>query len=107
LGIRVTTVEPGLFRTRFAGDSATYTACAIADYAPTVGEGLKAQVGRDGHQVGDPAKAAEALYQLVRLDEPPVHLLLGGPAYQLARQKFEGPLREFDEFAYLGEPTDF
>lgn len=85
LGIHVTNVEPGPFRTRFAGDSATYTACAIADYAPTVGEGLKAQVGRDGHQVGDPAKAAEALYQLVRLDEPPVHLLLGGPAYRLAR----------------------
>ena len=107
LGIHVTNVEPGPFRTNWAGPSATYRETEIADYADSVGAGLKASLGRDGNQVGDPVKAAEAMYQLVRLPHPPVHLLLGGPAYQMARQKFQALSQEIDAFAYLGEPTDF
>ncbi|MDO7885238.1 oxidoreductase [Hymenobacter cheonanensis] len=107
LGIHVTNVEPGPFRTLWAGASATYTETRIADYAATVGEGLKASLGRDGNQKGDPAKAAEAMYQLVRLPNPPAHLLLGDFAYQLVRQKLQDMLKEIDDFAYLGEPTDF
>ena len=107
LGIHVTNVEPGPFRTKWAGESATYTETKIADYQPTVGEGLAASRSRDGNQTGDPAKAAEAMYQLVRLPNPPVHLLLGGFAYQLVREKLQGMLKEIDDFAYLGEPTDF
>jgi NAD(P)-dependent dehydrogenase (short-subunit alcohol dehydrogenase family) len=108
LGIHVTNVEPGPFRTNWAGASATYTETKIDDYAATVGEGLKASLGRDGNQKGDPTKAAEAMYQLVRLDNPPpVHLLLGGFAYQMVRDKFQALTKEIDDFAYLGEPTDF
>ena len=107
LGIHVTNVEPGPFRTKWAGESATYKETEIADYKGTVGEGLKASLGRDGNQKGDPAKAAEAMYQLVRLPNPPVHLLLGGFAYQMVRDKLQGMLKEIDDFAYLGEPTDF
>ena len=107
LGIYVTNVEPGPFRTKWAGDSATYTETKIADYDATVGAGLKASLGRDGNQKGDPAKAAEAMYQLVRLPSPPVHLLLGDFAYQLVREKLRNMLKEIDDFAYLGEPTDF
>jgi NAD(P)-dependent dehydrogenase (short-subunit alcohol dehydrogenase family) len=107
LGIHVTNVEPGPFRTKWAGDSATYTETKIADYEVTVGAGLKASLGRDGNQKGDPAKAAEAMYQLVRLPSPPVHLLLGDFAYQLVREKLRNMLQEIDDFAYLGEPTDF
>ena len=107
LGIHVTNVEPGPFRTNWAGPSATYRETEIADYVDSVGAGLKASLGRDGNQVGDPVKAAEAMYQLVRLPHPPVHLLLGGPAYQMARQKFQALRQEIDDFAYLGEPTDF
>lgn len=107
LGIHVTNVEPGPFRTKWAGASATYSETNIADYEPTVGEGLKASLGRDGNQAGDPIKAAEAMYQLVRLPNPPVHLLLGGFAYKLVREKLQGVLKEIDDFAYLGEPTDY
>jgi NAD(P)-dependent dehydrogenase (short-subunit alcohol dehydrogenase family) len=107
LGIHVTNVEPGPFRTNWAGASATYTETKIDDYAATVGEGLKASLGRDGNQKGDPTKAAEAMCQLVRLDNPPVHLLLGGFAYQMVRDKFQALTKEIDDFAYLGEPTDF
>ena len=107
LGIHVTNVEPGPFRTKWAGESATYSETKIADYASTVGAGLTASLGRDGNQTGDPVKAAEAMYQLVHLPNPPVHLLLGGFAYQLVRQKLQALLKEIDDFAYLGEPTDF
>ncbi len=107
LGIHVTNVEPGPFRTKWAGESATYTENKIADYAPTVGAGLKASLGRDGNQAGDPVKAAEAMYELVRLPQPPVHLLLGGFAYKLVREKLQHLLKEIDDFAYLGEPTDY
>ncbi|QKG57607.1 SDR family NAD(P)-dependent oxidoreductase [Hymenobacter sp. BRD128] len=107
LGIHVTNVEPGPFRTKWAGESATYTENKIADYADTVGVGLQASLGRDGNQAGDPVKAAEAMYQLVRLPNPPVHLLLGGFAYQMVRDKLQRLLKEIDDFAYLGEPTDF
>ena len=107
LGIHVTNVEPGPFRTDWAGGSATYTDTQLADYAPTVGEGLKASRSRDGSQKGDPAKAAEAMYQLVRLPQPPMNLLLGDFAYQLVRQKLQQMLKEIDDFAWLGKPTDF
>jgi NAD(P)-dependent dehydrogenase (short-subunit alcohol dehydrogenase family) len=107
LGIHVTNVEPGPFRTKWAGESATYTETKLADYASTVGEGLKASLGRDGNQKGDPIRAAEAMYQLVRLPNPPQHLLLGAFAYQMVRQKLQDTLKEIDDFAYLGEPTDF
>jgi NAD(P)-dependent dehydrogenase (short-subunit alcohol dehydrogenase family) len=107
LGIHVTNVEPGPFRTKWAGESATYTETKLADYTSTVGEGLKASLGRDGNQKGDPIRAAEAMYQLVRLPNPPQHLLLGAFAYQMVRQKLQDTLKEIDDFAYLGEPTDF
>jgi len=107
LGIHVTNVEPGPFRTKWAGASATYSETKIADYAPTVGAGLQASLGRDGNQAGDPVKAAEAMYQLVRLPNPPVHLLLGGFAYKLVREKLQGVLKEIDDFEYLGGPTDY
>lgn len=107
LGIHVTNVEPRPFRMQLAGASATYLQPQLAEYVPTVGEGQKASRGCDGHQVGDPAKAAEALYQLVRLPHPPVHLLLGGPANRMACQKFQAMLKDIEDFVYLGEPTDF
>lgn len=107
LSIHVTNVEPGPFRTKWAGESATYADTKIADYEATVGVGLKNSLGRDGNQAGDPVKAAEAMYQLVRLPNPPQHLLLGAFAYQLVRQKLQDTLKEIDDFAYLGEPTDF
>ena len=107
LGIHVTNVEPGPFRTKWAGESATYSETKIDDYAATVGVGLKNSLGRDGNQAGDPAKAAEAMYQLVRLPQPPVHLLLGGFAYKMVRDKLAAISKEIDDFAYLGEPTDF
>lgn len=107
LGIHVTNVEPGPFRTKWAGESATYSETKLDDYAATVGVGLKNSLGRDGNQAGDPVKAAQAMYDLVRLPQPPVHLLLGAFAYKMVRDKFAAISKEIDDFAYLGEPTDY
>ena len=107
LGIHVTNVEPGPFRTDWAGRSATFTPIGIDDYQKTSARmmGYLGQV--NGHQKGDPRKGAEAMYALTELENPPVHLPLGAVAYNGARQKAEELLQEVEAFAYLGGPTDF
>ena len=107
LGIKVTNVEPGPFRTEWAGNSATFTMPAIDDYAPSAGENAKAIAERSGTQVGDPIKGAEAMYALTTLEAPPVHLPLGGPAYTRVRKKMEWYNEEVDAFEHLGKPTDY
>lgn len=81
LGIRVTVVEPGPFRTDWAGRSLRTPAVAIDDYAATAGARRAAIQGYSGSQPGDPVRAAEAILQAVEAPEPPLHLLLGRPAY--------------------------
>ena len=107
LGIKVTNVEPGPFRTDWAGRSATYAHTHIDDYRESAGETTKAIEGGDGKQIGDPVKAAQAIFDLTLLDNPPVHLPLGAIAYKRAREKYKSLLEEFDQFEYLGKPTDF
>ncbi len=107
LGIHVTNVEPGPFRTDWAGRSATYTQSQIDDYAESAGENLRALEQVSGHQPGDPVKAAQAMFDLVQLDHPPMHLPLGGPAYRRVRTKLQDFLKEIDAFEHLGLPTDY
>ncbi|MEI6559691.1 MAG: oxidoreductase [Rhodospirillaceae bacterium] len=91
LGIKVTVVEPGPFRTDWAGRSLRTPAVAIEDYAATAGARRAAIQGYSGKQPGDPARAAEAIIQAVQSPEPPLHLVLGRPAYEQVSAK----LREF------------
>ncbi len=107
LGIRVTNVEPGPFRTDWAGRSANYTQNQIEDYAESAGKNLRSLEQVSGHQPGDPVKAAQAMYEVVQLDNPPMHLPLGGPAYKRVRAKLLDFLKEIDEFEHLGLPTDY
>ncbi|GAB4415021.1 MAG: oxidoreductase [Bacteroidia bacterium] len=107
LGIRVTNVEPGPFRTDWAGRSASYAPVNIADYADSAQRNMESIASVSGRQVGDPAKAAAAMFALTRLDEPPVHQLLGGPAYRRARVKFREMLDEIDRYEHIGLPTDY
>ncbi|MBB4572195.1 oxidoreductase [Rhizobium lentis] len=78
-GIKVTVVEPGGFRTDFAGAS-TVLAEGRAEYAETVGATVRFQREYDGRQPGDPAKAAAVIIHIAGLDEPPFRLLLGSDA---------------------------
>ena len=107
LGIKVTNIEPSGFRTKWAGESATYTPPKIADYDATAGENLRAIQGYSGQQPGDPDRAAQAMYDVVQLENPPVHLPLGKAAVKGAREKFEGLLQELAQYAEVGNNADF
>ena len=80
LGISVTAIEPGGFRTDFAGRSLQQSPSAIADYADTAGQRRKENDTVHGTQPGDPVKAAKAIIAAVESDAPPLLLLLGQDA---------------------------
>jgi NAD(P)-dependent dehydrogenase (short-subunit alcohol dehydrogenase family) len=85
LGIRVTIVEPGGFRTDFAGSSTTIRE-GRSEYDSTVGKMARFQRDYNGFQPGDPAKAGAVLIHLAGLAEPPLRLLLGSDAVKAAEQ---------------------
>ncbi|RZK18726.1 MAG: SDR family NAD(P)-dependent oxidoreductase [Hymenobacter sp.] len=107
LGIKVTNIEPSGFRTDWAGRSATFTEPKIADYQDTVGQSIKGVQAVSGHQEGDPDRAAQAMFDLVRLDNPPVHLPLGKAAVHLAQEKFTQLKAEIEQYAHIGNGADF
>ncbi|MEA3119362.1 MAG: hypothetical protein QOI13_2632, partial [Paraburkholderia sp.] len=80
LGIDVLIVEPGPFRTNWAGPSIKESATQIDDYAATAGERRKQTAARSGKQAGDPVRAAQAIIDAALSDTPPLRLLLGKPA---------------------------
>ncbi len=83
LGIKVTIIEPGGFRTDFAGSS-TALSEGRAEYDSTVGASVRFQRSYNGKQPGDPAKAAAVLLHIASLSEPPLRLLLGSDCYAAA-----------------------
>jgi NAD(P)-dependent dehydrogenase (short-subunit alcohol dehydrogenase family) len=101
LGIDVLIVEPGAFRTNFAGSSIKRSATRIDAYAATAGERRKIFETRSGNQPGDPARAAQAIIDAALSDAPPLRLLLGKAALNLARKKLDSMRNDFDTW----EPT--
>jgi NAD(P)-dependent dehydrogenase (short-subunit alcohol dehydrogenase family) len=106
LGIKVTIVEPGGFRTDFNVASLRETPPS-ADYQRTVGQVMSLLGKIAGHEPGDPAKAAQAIIAIVNDDHPPLRLLLGRDAVQMARQADQARLAEIDRWAPLSTSTDF
>lgn len=107
LGIKVTVVEPGPFRTDWAGRSIKQSAVRIADYDQTAGERRKQTEARSGKQPGDPVRAAEAIIAAVESPEPPLHLVLGKPALDLARGKLDALRRELDTWEATSLSADY
>jgi NAD(P)-dependent dehydrogenase (short-subunit alcohol dehydrogenase family) len=107
LGISVTIVEPGAFRTDFAGRSLTQSASVIADYADTAGKRRKENDTMDGTQAGDPAKAAAAIIRAVESSQPPAFLLLGPDALAMYRYIADARAGEIAEWEKLTISTDF
>jgi NAD(P)-dependent dehydrogenase (short-subunit alcohol dehydrogenase family) len=106
LGITAMAVEPGGFRTDFAGRSLTQAATPIADYADTAGKRRKENDTADGTQPGDPAKAAQAIITAVRAAEPPALLLLGNDALSAYGAVLDAQRAEMEQWRELSAGTD-
>jgi NAD(P)-dependent dehydrogenase (short-subunit alcohol dehydrogenase family) len=107
LGIKVTCVEPGPFRTDWAGRSLRQTRPAIADYQATVGARLERTAGFSGRQPGDPARAAEAMIAIVESPNPPAHLVLGAIALEGIRDKLKATLAEIEAWSETSRGADY
>jgi NAD(P)-dependent dehydrogenase (short-subunit alcohol dehydrogenase family) len=95
LGIKVTAVEPGGFRTDWAGRSMVRAERSIDDYDAIMEPIRKRRMEMSGNQVGDPRKAAQAMLKLAQSDNPPAHLLLGSDAVRLVEEKMQSLQAEF------------
>jgi NAD(P)-dependent dehydrogenase (short-subunit alcohol dehydrogenase family) len=107
LGIKVMVVEPGAFRTDFAGRSLMQSAKPIADYAETAGKRRKENDTTHGTQTGDPAKGAEAIITAVEAPDTPEMLVLGREAIATYRSVLQEQLASLERWRELGESTDF
>jgi NAD(P)-dependent dehydrogenase (short-subunit alcohol dehydrogenase family) len=107
LGITAMAVEPGAFRTDFAGRSLTQAAEAMADYAETAGKRRKENDTVHGTQPGDPARAAVALVEVVASGKAPELLVLGSDALAGFRSVTDGVRAEVEVWAHVSTSTDF
>lgn len=106
LGIKVTIIEPGGFRTDFAGKSTTIKK-GLPDYDNTVGQTARFQNDYNGKQPGDPIKAANAIIQITQMEEPPLRLLLGSDAVNVVEQNDRAKMEADQKWRHLSISTDF
>ena len=107
LGIHVTAIEPGSFRTDWAGRSMDRVESTIADYEPVFAPIRERRIDMSGQQLGDPAQAGRALLAVVEAEKPPTHLILGSDALRLVadgRAAFDAETAAWSE---LSKSTDF
>jgi short-subunit dehydrogenase len=107
LGIKVTIVEPGAFRTDFGGRSLSTPEQTIPDYAETSGKMMEWVRDIDGKQPGDPDKAAQAMIKVVKSDNPPLRLALGEDAVNGIDRKLESMKAELDAWKDVSMNTAF
>lgn len=105
--IHVTAIEPGSFRTDWAGRSMKRAERSIADYDELFTPIRDARVQASGNQLGDPAKAAAAVLRIAEADDPPRHLVLGSDALRLIRTARRDVDQEIDKWETLSRTTDF
>jgi NAD(P)-dependent dehydrogenase (short-subunit alcohol dehydrogenase family) len=107
LGIKLTIVEPGPFRTAFAGSGFKLAHREIADYQPTAGVFRERIKGVDGKQEGDPAKAAKAIIDITNLAQPPLRLPLGKIALVSLSTKLESVRADLEAYRQVAESAVF
>lgn len=107
LGIRVTVVEPGPFRTDFLGRSGKLAKRELVDYAGTAGKAREYLRTQSGKQRGDPKKAVQAIITAANSPKPPLHLILGGIALTRFRYKLSDWQHEIAEWESLTTGADF
>jgi NAD(P)-dependent dehydrogenase (short-subunit alcohol dehydrogenase family) len=106
LGIKVTIVEPGGFRTDFAGTS-TDLRPGRPEYDATVGAAARFQRDYNGKQPGDPKRAADVLLRLVSMPDPPLRIVLGSDAYDAAEKNDLAKIESGHGLKELSLSTDF
>jgi NAD(P)-dependent dehydrogenase (short-subunit alcohol dehydrogenase family) len=108
LGIQVTCVAPGFFRTEFLGGrSVQYLEAKLPEYQGGVKQMREWLDGKHLNQEGDPKKLAAALLQLVASEKQPVHLLMGSDAVQRMQDRIERDTTETEQWKSLSISTDF
>ena len=107
LGIRVTIIEPGPFRTDFLGRSAAIAKERIGDYDATAGVARKYFETQAGMQKGDPQKAVEAMMAVVDSTDPPLRLMLGSNALTRVETKLKAWQQEIDQYRDVTLGADF
>jgi NAD(P)-dependent dehydrogenase (short-subunit alcohol dehydrogenase family) len=106
LGVKVTILEPGGFRTDFAGSS-TELREGRPEYDSTVGASARFQRNYNGKQPGDPAKAAAVLLHVASLSDPPLRLLLGSDSYAAAENSALEKIESDRRWKDLSLSTDY
>lgn len=108
LGIRVTIIEPGAFRSDFAGPSLASELCAIEDYRATIGKRIQGYVTeRHGNQPNDPARFGPAIWRISTEAEPPIRLQLGADCAAIVRRKVAQVLADQDRWQEVTRSTAF
>jgi NAD(P)-dependent dehydrogenase (short-subunit alcohol dehydrogenase family) len=107
LGVKITVVEPGPFRTDWAGRSLQGTSNRIAAYAATVHQRLDGLARNNGRECGDPARAAEAILSIVDHPDPPLNLVLGRVGLEVVREKLASLTAEIDAWEQLTLSADY
>jgi NAD(P)-dependent dehydrogenase (short-subunit alcohol dehydrogenase family) len=106
-GIFVTAIEPGSFRTDWAGRSMVRSARSIGDYDELMGPIRANRLAADGNQLGDPAKAAAAVMSVIGNPAPPAHLVLGSDALRLVTNARAAIDAEIENWRTVTGSTDF
>ncbi|CAE6693558.1 MULTISPECIES: oxidoreductase [Paraburkholderia] len=106
-GIGVTVVEPGAFRTDFRGRSMRQSRIRIPEFAGTLGKQRDALLDSHGKQHNDPVKGALAIIEALKAKQPPLHLLLGADALDLAHKQLAALRKDFDAWETLSRSTAF
>jgi NAD(P)-dependent dehydrogenase (short-subunit alcohol dehydrogenase family) len=107
LGIKVIVIEPGAFRTDFAGRSLVGAKKTIEDYSETVGPRRKENDKTHGTQPGDPEKAARAIINIQENENVPFRLLLGRDAIELTSKELAAQIKEIEDWKEISLSTDF
>lgn len=106
LGIKVTAIEPGAFRTDWATRSMKESGTPIADYADVAARKDLIKQFAD-HLPGDPRKVAEAVLMVTQLDDPPLRLLLGRDVLKAMRDKIATTTSSIDEWESVTRDVNF
>lgn len=103
----MTCVEPGPFRTDWAGRSLVQTPNRIDDYAQTAGARMKRTAEGSAHQPGDPARAAQAMIRIAEAEKPPRHLVLGAFGVDAVTNRLHAALAEIEAWREVSLGADY